>query len=143
MAAGRSENPMQSELAIWLPWPAAALSPNSRARWQVLYQAKKRARRQAALVTMSQVPYRFDGKPPFHLHMTFYPPSRRSYDLDNLVGRMKAPIDGMCDSLNINDKNFKSTSQRLADYDSDKACKGGLVRLVITMPRETNDKASA
>lgn len=129
--------PMQSELSIWLPWPAATLSPNSRAHWQVLYQSKKRARRQSALLTTAQVPYRFDGKPPFHLHMTFWPPSRRAYDVDNLVGRMKAPIDGMCDSLKINDKDFKSHSQLLADYDSDKACKGGLVNLIISIPRAT------
>lgn len=123
---------MQPELVIVLPWPAAALSPNSRAHWQVLYQAKKRARRQARLLTDTQVAYRFPGTPPFHLHMTFFPPSRRHYDLDNLVGRMKAPIDGMCDSLQINDRDFKSTSQRMADYEMTRACKGGAVELTIT-----------
>ena len=124
---------MLDDLFIFLPWPAAALSPNSRANWRALYGAKKRARRQARLLTDTQLPHRFTGTAPFHLHMNFFPPSRRAYDLDNLVGRMKAPIDGMCDSLQINDKDFKSQSQTLADYSSDYACKGGAVQLIISM----------
>ena len=44
------------------------------------------------------------------LTMVFYPPQRREYDRDNLSARMKSGLDGLCDTLKIDDKLFKTVS---------------------------------
>lgn len=49
------------------------------------------------------------------LSIKFYRPTRRSYDRDNLLARMKAGLDGMCDAMKINDKRFSTLVIRVAD----------------------------
>lgn len=41
------------------------------------------------------------------LTMEFHPPQARKYDRDNLIARMKAGLDGMCDALAIDDARFE------------------------------------
>jgi hypothetical protein len=40
------------------------------------------------------------------LHVGFMAPTKRHYDMDNLLSRMKSGIDGVCDALGINDRQF-------------------------------------
>ena len=50
------------------------------------------------------------------LHLIFSPPSKRHYDLDNLLASMKAGLDGMSLALNIDDKCFtKITIEKTAE----------------------------
>ena len=46
--------------------------------------------------------------------MVFYRPSKRHFDEDNLVARMKSGLDGIADALKIDDKYFKLT-HRIAE----------------------------
>jgi len=66
------------------------------------------------------------GEGPWHVVLVFTPPDRRTYDRDNLVARMKAGIDGMCDALMIDDKDFDTLTAKV-----DAGRIGGFVRVRI------------
>lgn len=124
-------NSMSAELVIVLPWPAAVLSPNTRTHWSKRYRETKRYRRACSLLTASQVGRRLAMPERLHISMEFCAPSRRRYDLDNMVARMKSGIDGICDALQINDARFQSQAAVFAEYDSTTALNGGAVRIAI------------
>lgn len=46
--------------------------------------------------------------------LTFVPPDRRHRDLDNLLASMKSGLDGLADSMGVNDSRFRVTMD-LAD----------------------------
>jgi crossover junction endodeoxyribonuclease RusA len=58
------------------------------------------------------------------LRLTFYPPSRRQYDLDNCVAAMKSGLDGVADALQVNDHRF-----HLEPFMSDEI--GGFIKVDI------------
>ena len=60
-----------------------------------------------------------------HLTLTFYPPTRRAYDLDNALARCKAGLDGLADVLKVDDKHWTLTIQK-----SDAV--GGFISVEIT-----------
>ena len=95
-----------------LPWPDRRLSPNARLHWAVLSKYKSQYREQCRLITESagkvEIP---EG--PMHLLVEFQPPDRRRYDRDNLLSRMKAGLDGMCEALGIDDYRFHTISVRV------------------------------
>lgn len=102
---------------IKLPWPPSALNPNSRLHWAALAKHKARYRLACQLATESQR-VAWDGlvaDGPLRLALWFFRPTRRSYDRDNLLARMKSGIDGMCDALKINDKRFSVVIIRVSD----------------------------
>ena len=110
---------------IRLPWPPAALSPNSRLHWSRLAKAKKIYRRDCWIEALSQkarVPK--DGK--LRVDLTFYRPSRRAMDRDNLLARMKAGLDGVADALKTNDSRFDPISVSVSDET------GGYVMMYIS-----------
>lgn len=41
------------------------------------------------------------------LELVFHPPTLRPYDLDGLHSRTKSGLDGLCDALGINDRQFR------------------------------------
>jgi len=47
--------------------------------------------------------------------MRFYPPSKRHYDLDNLLASMKAGLDGMADALGVDDNIFRPSIEVMAE----------------------------
>lgn len=47
-----------------------------------------------------------------HLSLTFYAPTRRAYDLDNALARMKSGLDGLADLLGVDDKHWSLSIQR-------------------------------
>ena len=47
--------------------------------------------------------------------MTFHPPGRYRYDLDNLVARMKAPLDGLASALGVDDRHFRLAAPAIGD----------------------------
>jgi crossover junction endodeoxyribonuclease RusA len=104
-------------IRITLPWPPSTLNPNTRLHWAALAKHKARYRAVCQMATETQrgawdcqIP---DG--PLRLSLIFYRPTRRSYDRDNLLARMKSGLDGMCDSMRINDKRFATLVIRVAD----------------------------
>lgn len=109
-----------------LPWPSSALSPNTYAHHHYKARQKKAYRAEIGAEVLEQMllmptPVRIpDGD--LALHLFFVRPTYRHCDLDNLIARMKAGIDGMCDALRIDDRRFKSLSGKLAAWTEQPAC---------------------
>ena len=102
-------------LELMLPWPPTDLSPNGRLHWSKLYRAKKAYRQACWAISLDQLKVSTDTVPsgPLLLELEFVPPSRRSYDRDNLVARMKSGLDGLADALKIDDKRFSTLAARV------------------------------
>jgi len=66
-----------------------------------------------------------DGR--LHLWITFYPPTRRLPDDDNMLSRFKPWRDGIADAMGIDDKRFVSHP-----FVSDEVRKGGVVRVRLS-----------
>lgn len=101
---------------ILLPWPEPRLSPNTRQHHMVLASAKAAYFAVCRSATSEQIAW--DAVPAqraLALDITFHPPTKRRYDLDNLYSRMKSGIDGLCAALQIDDSQFEETTLRRAD----------------------------
>lgn len=91
---------------ITLPWVSNALSPNEKQHPMQVHKARKRAKHDAFFATKSaKVSVPADGRIPYDLH--FWPPGGGRYDEDNLIARMKAPLDGIAAALGVDDSRFK------------------------------------
>lgn len=89
-----------------LPWPPAALSPNRQSHWAVKSKAKREYKEDCYYETFSLgIRGMFKDKN-IPISFTFHPPTKRSYDADNLLARMKAGVDGMAAAWGLNDKCF-------------------------------------
>ena len=97
-------------MIVRLPWPPTGLSPNARNHWAKTAKLKKAYREACAWSAMQQgaKPIHADK---LHLTLTFYPPTRRAYDLDNALARCKAGLDGLADAL----KSLGRVSGRYSD----------------------------
>ena len=115
-----------TEQTVIFPWPPAILSPNGRPHHMALYRAKK-AYKQAcwALAKEARMTAPADSRP--LVTMTFVPPVRRHHDADNLVGRMKAGLDGLAEAMGCNDSKFRLGEPIVKDDEI-----GGFVRVVVT-----------
>lgn len=116
-------------LEFTLPWPQSKLSPNARVHWSTLAKAKKEYRSACWLTALDQQrgwrPELPEG--PLLVELEFVPPQRRSYDRDNLISRMKAGLDGLCDALKVDDKRFTTLTARVNAEQI-----GGFVRVRIS-----------
>ena len=97
-----------------LSWPAKELSPNARLHWAKVAKVKKAHRAEGYYTAL---PYRgvFDGETRLRLELTFYKPTRRAMDRDNLLSRCKAGLDGIADGIGINDRVFDPIVVSVAD----------------------------
>jgi crossover junction endodeoxyribonuclease RusA len=111
-------------IAITLPWPPSALSPNTRQHWSKLAKAKKSYREACAWTAKEQGAGRIDAAK-LHVSLVFVPPNRRAFDLDNLLSRMKSGLDGLCDVLGVDDKHWSLTISKADQI-------GGMVKVRIT-----------
>ncbi|MBO9680940.1 MAG: hypothetical protein J7556_22160 [Acidovorax sp.] len=59
-----------------------------------------------------------------HLSLVFYPPSRRAFDLDNALARMKSGLDGLADVLGVDDRHWELTIKRAEEI-------GGMVKVEV------------
>lgn len=91
--------------AIRLPWPPATLSPNNRAHWAAKAKAGKRAH-EAAFYATKEAKATAPATGDIVLSITAHPPHNRAYDRDNLLARLKKPLDGIADALGVNDVRF-------------------------------------
>ena len=113
---------------LWLPWPKPTLSPNLRQHWSRLSKAKAKYREDCRLTVLAMKPLpRVPATGPLAILFEWCCPTRRDYDSDNLLSRMKAGVDGMCDALGFNDKRFRYSAQTFGPV-----VKGGAVRVRIT-----------
>ena len=111
-------------VSITLPWPPSELSPNQRQHWAKLAGAKKIYRAACATQARLQGLDRMAAQR-LHLSLIFYPPTRRAYDLDNLLARMKAGLDGLADVLGVDDSRWSLAIQKAGEV-------GGYVEVTIT-----------
>ena len=88
---------------ITFPWPPSPLKPNVKSHWATKAKATKEYKEACYYLTLEQ---KLPKREYSELHLIFSPPSRRHYDLDNLLASMKAGLDGMSMALGINDKCF-------------------------------------
>lgn len=97
-------------ITVTLPWPPKELSPNARLHWAQKTKHTK-AYRKACWAQALACGIRRNAAHPVPVQMTveFIPPDRRSYDKDNLIGRMKAGFDGLADAMGVDDKHFEQT----------------------------------
>lgn len=90
---------------FFLSWPDKRLSPNSRVHWSTLSKAKKKAKHDAYYLALEAGLGKINADR-LSVKMTFYPPSRRRYDLDNLIASHKAALDGISRAVGIDDSKF-------------------------------------
>lgn len=112
-------------MIVTLPWPPTTLSPNSRAHWAAKARAAKKYRRDCGYATVGA---RGGVSLPANIIMTvtFRPPNARPRDADNLLASIKSGIDGLCDALAINDRQFMQITVRFGEV-----AKGGAVVVEI------------
>ena len=96
---------------IILPWPPAGLSPNARLHWAKLARLKKQYRAVCAGQARIQGAraIRADA---LHITVEFVPPTRRAFDLDNALARMKSGLDGLADVLKVDDARWDITIRK-------------------------------
>ena len=138
-------------LSITLPWPPKELSPNARLHWSKLARAKKAYRYACAVQAKAQGAQRITadklasarrayrhvcavqakvqgvkripaGK--LHVSLTFYAPTRRAFDLDNALARMKSGLDGLADVLGVDDRHWSLSIARAEEL-------GGMVKVEV------------
>lgn len=90
---------------IFLPWPAKALSPNGRYHWSKIARAKKAAKRTAHCLVLEAGIGKINATSVI-VKLSFYPPSKRHYDADNLIASHKAALDGISDAIGVDDSKF-------------------------------------
>jgi hypothetical protein len=111
-----------------LPWPDRALHPNARVHWSVRAKAAKIAK-QSAFVLAREAGWREMPLPdgPLHCWIDGYPCDRRRRDADGLLSSLKPALDGIADSLGIDDSRFVPHP-----WVKDEIRKPGEVRIRIT-----------
>ena len=98
-------------LILTLPWPPKELSPNARQHWSKLAKAKKAYRVACSWTAKEQGAQRIEADR-LHLALAFHAPSRRAYDLDNALARMKSGLDGLADVLGVDDSRWSLSIER-------------------------------
>lgn len=118
---------MQTPLTIYLPWPPKELSPNTRLHWSKLARAKRLYRASCASEATGQGVCSTSAKKA-RISLVFTPPTKRAYDLDNLVARMKSGLDGLADAMGLDDRHWALSIER-----SDAPKPGGFVEATIEL----------
>lgn len=112
-------------LVVTVSGPDPALSPNARVHWAKLRKVKAAARAEACVSMLmlyrnasvvSSVPdgvvLAYSGSGPGRnaiavtIKRTFYRPTKRVADIDNLEASTKSMADGIADALGVNDRIF-------------------------------------
>lgn len=101
-------------LTIELPWPSKNLHPNSRVHWGARARSAKKARADAArltLCTQHRSMCNFTGTRRIPVCVTFRPPDRRKRDIDGMLSACKPLLDGVADGLHVDDSLFDLSLQ--------------------------------
>jgi crossover junction endodeoxyribonuclease RusA len=91
-------------ITVTVSWPARPLWQNWRGHWSKRVASTKLARSEAQIVTLAAKPGKLTA--PVRIIVRVYPPSRRRMDMANVIGALKASIDGIADALGIDDSQF-------------------------------------
>jgi crossover junction endodeoxyribonuclease RusA len=110
---------------IDLPFPPRDLHPNARVHWTRKARATKAAREVAQWMSCAYGPIEAER---LNVTLTFFPPDNRRRDIDGMLSASKALIDGVADSLEVDDSKWNFTLRR------GEVVKGGTVRFEIEVP---------
>lgn len=110
-------------MLITLPWPPSALSPNTRQHYMALARAKKIYRTDCWYKAHAQGLRKIDATK-LHLRIEFVPPSRRAFDLDNCLARLKSGLDAIADITGVDDRHWSLDIRRTEET-------GGMVRITV------------
>ncbi len=125
LQASGGDGAVANLLRLTLPWPPAALNPNTRhAHWSQLARAKKRFRSACALTARAQGAGRLCASE-LAISLVFVPPNRRARDLDNCIAAMKSGLDGLADILGVDDSLWTLTARLDSSI-------GGFVRVEVS-----------
>jgi len=95
------------EQLIRLPWPPSKSSLNgSQGDWRGKADAGKEYKATCAQECMAQRIRPMSA--PVVVHVTFYPPTARRYDLDNALARMKRGLDAVSEAIGVDDADWQS-----------------------------------
>jgi len=92
-----------NSIQVVLPWPHKHLSPNARVHWATKAREVKKHRQWAHWATPARLQVEAAR---LAVTVTFNPPDKRSRDADNLMASCKSYLDGIADSLGIDDSVF-------------------------------------
>ena len=118
-------------MRITLPWPPTGLSPNARNHWAKTAKLKKQYREACYWKAIEQGARAIQADS-LHLTITFYPPTRRGYDLDNALARIKAGLDGLVDVLKVDDKHWTISIKKGESV-------GGFVEVCFEIPQRAQE----
>ena len=110
-------------IELALPWPDAALSPNSHLHWRARQAAKVLAR-DTALVLAKKTGVRLDTVEDLELTLILHPPDKRHRDADNVLSAEKESIDSVCKAAGVDDSQIKRIVLEWGDV-----VKGGKIEL--------------
>jgi len=110
-------------MMITLPWPPSSLSPNARQHYMALARARKAYRTECWYQAHQQGLRKIDATQ-LHLSIEFVPPSRRAFDLDNCLARIKSGLDALADITGVDDRHWSLTIRRADEI-------GGMVRVSV------------
>ncbi len=106
-------SPDKFQVTLTLPWPPAALSPNSRAHWARKAVATKKYRWNCYWLTR-QAGILLPPGDRYFLRIVFHPPDGRKRDDDNMLAAFKPGRDGVANALAVDDVCFV-TSLEIGD----------------------------
>lgn len=101
------------------------MSPNARVHWAKLAKAKKKARQLGYYVALASGLGKIDADK-ITVRYSFYPPSRRTYDKDNLIASMKAAQDGIAQAIGIDDGKWETDHELKGTIE-----KNGMVKIEL------------
>lgn len=110
-----------------LPWPPTATSPNAsgQGKWRQKAKAARSYKEECGWICRERG-VRPIGAAAVSVTLTFCPPSRRKFDLDNALARAKQGLDAVAEAIGVDDSRW----QRLT-LDRGEACKdGGIIVLI-------------
>lgn len=91
------------EIKNTYPWPPREIWPNSRGHWRAKNPVKRKYRDGCfSLTGKVLIPEELKAQF-FKITYYFYPPSKRRFDMDNVINACKPLVDGMCSKLEIDD----------------------------------------
>jgi crossover junction endodeoxyribonuclease RusA len=95
---------LPNTITLVLPWPDKRLSPNARGAWYVKENPRKTAREIGSIaVVEAQQAGRVFLPERLQMWVTFHPPRRGRYDLDNALSKLKPALDGAFAALGRDD----------------------------------------
>ncbi|MBM3603586.1 MAG: endodeoxyribonuclease RusA [Alphaproteobacteria bacterium] len=94
---------------IILPWPPVAMSPNAtrQGNWRGKTEAAKRYKADCWAICKAAGVRAIDAQS-VEATIIFCPPSRRAFDLDNALARIKQGIDAIAEAIGVDDSKWRS-----------------------------------